>query len=74
MTLCATAHQVGSFNKHQAVRVLEKQVWEWARVDDYFEDDSSPFGSYSIELMDGRKRYLLEADDLKQAPRLSPAG
>lgn len=61
--------KVGGFNKHQAVKVLEHQAWVWARIDDYVEDESSMYGSYSVELLDGQKRYYLESSDMRQVQR-----
>eukprot|EP00966_Prymnesium_polylepis_P117190 2707862-Prymnesium_polylepis.1 len=48
--------QVGGFNKHQAVKVLERQTWVWARIEEYTEDGSSTYGTFSVELIDGQKR------------------
>ncbi|KAL1496208.1 hypothetical protein AB1Y20_016439 [Prymnesium parvum] len=61
--------KVGGFNKHQAVKVLDQKEWVWARVDDFYLDDSSMYGTYSAELLDGRKWYFLEASDLRQVQR-----
>ena len=38
--------------------MLEGQAWVWARVDDFYEDESSWSGSYSVELLDGQKRCV----------------
>jgi len=70
---CLRHIKVGGFNKHQAVKMLERQAWVWALVDEYFEEDGYTY-SYSVALMDGQKRYFLQEGDLRLVQRRLLAG